>query len=181
MKVKILVTWSSLTLCDPLNWGLPGSSVHGIFQARIGEWVAITLSRGLFWPRDWTQVSHIADRLLSESPGKPQFLPERYLETSCCVTSIPCTDVSQCIFSQHILFLFICWTPVLNWPYKRLKWCLFVYHWHTAGTRVYYISLNWIWVALFGLITHLHSLPSSLLLLGWNHASLNREYRVPPT
>lgn len=89
--------------------------------------------------------------------------------------------MSQCIFSQHILFLFICWTPLLNWPDKRLKWWWFVYYWHTAGTHVYYVSLNWIWVALFGLITHLHSLLSSLLLLSWNHASLNREYRVPPT
>ena len=48
MKVTILVTQSFLTLFDPLNWGLPGSSVHGIFQARIGEWVAIPFSRGLF-------------------------------------------------------------------------------------------------------------------------------------
>ena len=37
----------------------PGSSVHGIFQARILEWVAISFSRRSSWPRDWTQVSHI--------------------------------------------------------------------------------------------------------------------------
>ena len=40
----------------------PGSSVHGISQARILEWVAISFSRGSFWPRDQTQVSCIADR-----------------------------------------------------------------------------------------------------------------------
>ena len=34
-----------LTLCDPMNWSLPGSSVHGVFQARILKWVAISLSR----------------------------------------------------------------------------------------------------------------------------------------
>ena len=42
--------------------GLHGSSVHGIFQARILEWVAISFSRGSSWPRDWTQVSHIVGR-----------------------------------------------------------------------------------------------------------------------
>ena len=40
----------------------PGSSVHGILQARILEWVAISFSRGSSWPRDQTQVSHIAGR-----------------------------------------------------------------------------------------------------------------------
>ena len=41
---------------------LPGSSVHGIFQARVLEWVSISLSRGSSQPRDWTQVSRIAGR-----------------------------------------------------------------------------------------------------------------------
>ena len=43
--------------CSP-----PGSSVHGILQARMLEWVAISFSRGSSWPRDWTQVSCIAGR-----------------------------------------------------------------------------------------------------------------------
>ena len=38
-------------------WTLPDSSVHGISQARILEWVAISFSRGPSWPKDWTQVS----------------------------------------------------------------------------------------------------------------------------
>ena len=50
--------------CDPMDWNLPNSSVHGILQARILEWVAISFSRGSFWPRDWTQVSCTAGRLL---------------------------------------------------------------------------------------------------------------------
>ena len=41
---------------------LPGSSIHGIFQARVLEWVAISFSRGSSQPRDRTQVSHIAGR-----------------------------------------------------------------------------------------------------------------------
>ena len=50
------------TLCDPIDCSLPGSSVHGIFQARVLEWVAISFSRGSSRPRDWTRVSRIVGR-----------------------------------------------------------------------------------------------------------------------
>ena len=56
------VAQSRLTLCDPMDSSLPGSSVHGIFQARVLEWVAISFSKGSSWPRDRTQVSRIVDR-----------------------------------------------------------------------------------------------------------------------
>ena len=56
------VAQSCPTLCDPMDCSLPGFSVHGIFQARVLEWVAISFSRGYSWPRGWTQVSHIAGR-----------------------------------------------------------------------------------------------------------------------
>ena len=59
------VTQSCLTLCNPMDCSLPGSSVHGIPQARILEWVAISFSRGSSRPRDRTQVSHIAGRHLN--------------------------------------------------------------------------------------------------------------------
>ena len=54
------VAQSSLTLCDPMDCSLPGSSVRGIFQARVLEWVAIPFSRGSSQARDRTQVSHTA-------------------------------------------------------------------------------------------------------------------------
>ena len=41
----------------PMDCRLPGSSFHGIFQARILDWVAVSSSRGSFWPRDWIHVS----------------------------------------------------------------------------------------------------------------------------
>ena len=47
------------TLCDPMDCSLPGSTIHGIFQARVLEWVAISFSRRSSWPRDWTRVSHM--------------------------------------------------------------------------------------------------------------------------
>ena len=52
--------------CHPMDYSPPGSSVHGIFQARILEWVAIPFSRGSSWPRDWTQVSCNAGRLFTD-------------------------------------------------------------------------------------------------------------------
>ena len=48
MKVKVLVTQLGLTLCDPMDYSPPGISVHGISEARILEWVAISFSRGSF-------------------------------------------------------------------------------------------------------------------------------------
>ena len=56
------IAQSCLTLCDPMDCSPPGSSLHGILQARILEWVAIPFSRGSSQPRDWTQVSRIAGR-----------------------------------------------------------------------------------------------------------------------
>ena len=61
------VKWSEVaqscpTLCDPMDCSPPGSSIYGIFQARILEWVAMSFSRGTSWPRDWTRVSCIVGR-----------------------------------------------------------------------------------------------------------------------
>ena len=56
------VAQSCLTLCNPMDCSPPGSSVHGILQARILEWVAISFSRESSEPRDRTQVSCIAGR-----------------------------------------------------------------------------------------------------------------------
>ena len=56
------IAQSCPTLCDPIDCSLPGSSIQGIFQARVLEWVAISFSRGSSWPRDRTRVSHIVGR-----------------------------------------------------------------------------------------------------------------------
>ena len=61
---------SCQTLCDPMDSSWPGSSVHGILQARILEWVAISCSRGSSQPRDQTCIPHvscIAGRLFTTS------------------------------------------------------------------------------------------------------------------
>ena len=59
------------TLCNLMDCSLPGSSVHGILQARILEWVAISFSRGSSQPRDEPESPTFqADSLLSEPLGK---------------------------------------------------------------------------------------------------------------
>ena len=60
-----LVAHSCLTLCDPMDCSLPGSSVCGILQARVLEWVAISFSRGSSQSRNWTQISCIAGRFFT--------------------------------------------------------------------------------------------------------------------
>ena len=61
----VLVHQSCLTLCDPMDCSLPGSSVHEILQARILEWVAIPFSRGFSQPRDQTWVSCFVGRFIT--------------------------------------------------------------------------------------------------------------------
>ena len=62
---EIESTQSCSTPCDPMDCSLPGSSLHGIFQARILEWGAIAFSRGSSRPRDRTRVSRIPGRLFN--------------------------------------------------------------------------------------------------------------------
>ena len=65
-----LVTKSCPALCDPMDCSLPGSSVYGISQAIILDWVAISFSRGSSPPRDRARMSCI-DRWVLQPPAKP--------------------------------------------------------------------------------------------------------------
>ena len=57
--VSVKLLQSCPTLCDPMDCSFPGSSVHGILQARIVEWVAMPSSRGSSQPRDRTHVPYV--------------------------------------------------------------------------------------------------------------------------
>ena len=65
MKVKV-----SGTVCVPMDYSPPGSSVQGILQVKILEWVAISFSRGSSQPRDQTQASHTTGRFFTISATK---------------------------------------------------------------------------------------------------------------
>ena len=60
VHVCVFVPQSCLTLCYPVDYSPPGSSVHGFLQAGILECAAISFSRGSSWPRGLTQVSYIS-------------------------------------------------------------------------------------------------------------------------
>ena len=68
-----LVAKSCMTLCNPMNDSPPGSSVHGISQARILQWVAISPFRGSSQPRDWIHFSCIDSRFFTTAPPGKHF------------------------------------------------------------------------------------------------------------
>ena len=87
-------SWCQCLTLRPLDCSLPGSSVHGIFQVRILEWVGIPFSRGSSQPRDGSRVSYISGRfftrwttreaqlVLELLPNKRRFLPLQRSEFS---------------------------------------------------------------------------------------------------
>ena len=73
LVLGVVIAQSCLNLCDPKDYSLPGSSVHGNSQARIVEWVAIPFSRGSSQIRDGTHVSRYGRQILYhyKPPGRP--------------------------------------------------------------------------------------------------------------
>ena len=115
------------TLCDPMDYSLPGSSIHGIFQARVLEWVAISFSRGSAWPSNRTWVSALqADALLSESPGKPNICKynfqynqnEKYIVEVCFILSL---WKLACVL--YLWYILIC-----MWIFIGNTWTEFRFH-----------------------------------------------------
>ena len=86
----LLVSQSCLTLFNTMACSLPGSSVRGISQARVLEWVAMLSSRGSSWPRDQTSVSCIAGGFFTTEPlGKTNLTcswRQKLCKWSCIIT-----------------------------------------------------------------------------------------------
>ena len=140
------VTWCSvlcvvpqpfLTLCDPMDYSSPGSSVHGILQARILEWVAMPSSRGSPQPRIKPRSATLqADSLPSEPPGKPKNTGVGSL--SLLQGIFPTQELNQCLFHcRQILYQLSCQgspirctTPIHPWDsheyflWEKIPWHL---------------------------------------------------------
>ena len=107
----------------------PGSSVHGISQARILDWVAISFCRGSSWPRDWTYISCVAGRFFTTAslPGKPlQYTlePGFVPPTLNCYTAPPPADNHEfllclCEFASFMLYSLVCYIFFLDSTYKQ--------------------------------------------------------------
>ena len=91
-----LVTKSCLTLCDPLDCSPPGSSVHGVLQVRILEFIAISFSRGSSQAMDQTWVSCTAGRFFPIWATSEDYYFLIAIEVKCHHVAVPHGDVSEC-------------------------------------------------------------------------------------
>ena len=93
VKVKVKVTQSCLTLCDPVDCSLPGSSVLGSLQARVLEWVAVFLLQGIFLTQGSNQsllcfLLWQAGFLPLASPGKSIYIPYPFRNYKCLLITV---------------------------------------------------------------------------------------------
>ena len=126
LKVKV-VAQLCLALGDPMDCRHPGSSVHGILQARRLERVAMPSSRGSSLPRDWTRCPELqADSLLPEAPGKPYTDPYTHAQTHTCVgISSLFWDTPPGFLCLFQLYLSLLVFPLLHSP---CGWVVFAFH-----------------------------------------------------
>ena len=143
-----------LTLCDPMDCSLPGSSVHEIFQARILECVPISSSRGSSWPRDWTSVScitYIGRRILlplsrlgspkmDDSPphgdSEPQILSSLFFLSSVVhlhhvASKITVSFCIRCLKRQFVLCCYCCFCLFALMD-QAFPWAQIQPHGHTS-------------------------------------------------
>ena len=130
------------TLCDPMDYSLPSSSVHGILQVRTLEWVAMPFSRGSSQPRDWIQVSWvfcIAGRFFEERQKCDSNWPwgNSYRDDGCAPTRRAMTragmetDVSSGTFRILI--------SSYDWALWRSAWCSCA----IAGSTLFQQNSGW--------------------------------------
>ena len=99
--MKSEVAQSCPTLCHPVDYSLPGFSIHGILQARILEWVTNSFSRESSWPRDGTRVSCIVGRHFNLWATREA----QVLVIQSCLTLCDPMDCSLSGFSVHVILL----------------------------------------------------------------------------
>ena len=86
---EMLAAQSCPTLCNPMDCSLPGSSVHGMLQVRILEWVAMPFSKGSSWPRDRTWISHSVGRFFTIWATREAPLPHEGRQSQIILNNLP--------------------------------------------------------------------------------------------
>ena len=129
------VKWSEVaqscpTLCDLTDCGLPVSFLHGILQARVLEWVAISFSRGSSLPRDQTRVSSIAGRRFTLWAIRDALMENRSVCSAVCsvFSALPVSSLVQP-------------PPSLTW---YASYSVLVTLWFIILTAVKVMSVHWI-------------------------------------
>ena len=160
--VKVLGAQSCLALCESMNHSPPASSVHGILQARILEWVAFPLSRGSSQPRDWILVSGIAGILyyLSQQ-GSPSLSKFSSVTQSCLTLCNPMHRSTPGLPVHHLLLEFT-QTHVHGtlFSLKKEGFCHMLQHGRTLRTSCWetwssYRKTNTVWF-------HLHDVSKAV-------------------
>ena len=145
MEVEVLVAQSYPALCNPMDCSPPGSSVHGILQAKILEWVAISFSRRSLQPRDRTQVSCIAGRLDHLSHQRsPKVYNINSLFSKYLRNYMPRTDLStwDTVLGRGGLCVCLRQRTLIKIP--ELRWCVIV------------ILFPWCWTPVHVPLGHLY-------------------------
>ena len=127
--LKVSVTQSCLTLCDPVDCSPQGSSVHGILHARILEWVAISYSWGSSRPWAQTQVSWIAGGFFTTEPARK---PSGNLSSVFKMILWLCPVACGILFPNQVLnahpLLWKC-RVLTTGPSGKSLWCIFEAWW----------------------------------------------------
>ena len=156
---EVLVAQSCPTLGDPMDCSLSGSSVHGILQERILEWVAISFSRGSSRPRDGTWASCIAGRFFSvcftiitplNLEAKLHLCPSHKFSTS--TEGNSAEDWEECAFSiqmfpfrwaqTHLLSALLNPLAVSAWVTREKVAGLFLF-WSLTSSRLSHETSGW--------------------------------------
>ena len=111
------VTQSHLTLCNPMGCNPPDSSVRGILQARILEWVAMPFSRGSIHPRDQTQVSSTAGRLFTNCANREPHIGLYVNNISIKLEEKQNTAVLSRHITSHLVTYVVCFCDLISPPY----------------------------------------------------------------
>ena len=132
--------------CDPMDCSPPGSSVHGISQARILVWVVISSSRGSSWPRDWTRVTHASWTAMWILYNCTTWEAPRVCACVCvcvlvcmCVFLCVCACLYLCICVYMCACMYVCVSGVGFGIWagrgRKVKWALRFYEYSAAGKQ----------------------------------------------
>ena len=137
-KVKVLVSQLCPTLCDSIDCSTPGSSVHGILQERILEWITISFSRGSSQLRDQTWDFCIAGGFFT-------ICATREVPKSWCMLLISILNALLFILSKSMKYICIWWEGMLflSQPHSMHSWDFYFFltsfHMHRHNYSLYII------------------------------------------